>query len=55
MAQKISAQDVSDRQDTPCRRSLLYSYRLPEGARSIISRDLNVSLNEYLSSPPWLL
>ena len=25
----------------------LYSYRLPEGARSIISRDLNVSLNEY--------
>lgn len=29
----------------------LYSYRLPEGARSIISRDLNVSLNEYLFEP----
>ncbi|HQV01861.1 MULTISPECIES: hypothetical protein [unclassified Novosphingobium] len=29
----------------------LYSYRLPSGARSIISRDLNVSLNEYLFEP----
>lgn len=29
----------------------LYSYRLPEGARSIISRDLNVSLNEFLFEP----
>lgn len=29
----------------------LYSYRLPEGARSIISRDLNLSLNEYLFEP----
>ena len=29
----------------------LYSYRSPEGARSIISRDLNVSLNEYLFEP----
>ena len=29
----------------------LYSYRLPSGARSIISRDLNVSLNEFLFEP----
>lgn len=29
----------------------LYSYRLPAGARSIISRDLNVSLNEFLFEP----
>lgn len=29
----------------------LYSYRLPEGARSIISRDLNLSLNEFLFEP----
>lgn len=29
----------------------LYSYRLPEGARSIISRDLNLSINEYLFEP----
>jgi hypothetical protein len=29
----------------------MYSYRLPEGARSIISRDLNLSLNEYLFEP----
>lgn len=29
----------------------LYSYRLPEGARSLISRDLNVSLNEFLFEP----
>jgi hypothetical protein len=29
----------------------LYSYRLPEGSRSIISRDLNVSLNEFLFEP----
>ncbi len=29
----------------------LYSYRLPQGARSIISRDLNVSLNEFLFEP----
>jgi hypothetical protein len=29
----------------------LYSYRLPTGARSIISRDLNVSLNEFLFEP----
>ena len=29
----------------------LYSYRLPEGSRSIISRDLNLSLNEYLFEP----
>ncbi len=29
----------------------LYSYRLPPGARSIISRDLNLSLNEYLFEP----
>jgi len=29
----------------------LYSYRLPGGARSIISRDLNVSLNEFLFEP----
>jgi hypothetical protein len=29
----------------------LYSYRLPEGARSVISRDLNVSLNEFLFEP----
>src|SRR3546814_13926646 len=26
----------------------LYSYRLPEGARSIISRDLNLTLNAFL-------
>lgn len=29
----------------------MYSYRLPEGARSIISRDLNLSLNEFLFEP----
>ena len=29
----------------------LYSYELPRGARSIISRDLNLSLNEYLFEP----
>ena len=29
----------------------LYSYRLPSGVRSIISRDLNLSLNEYLFKP----
>lgn len=29
----------------------LYSYRLPSGARSVISRDLNVSLNEFLFEP----
>lgn len=29
----------------------LFSYRLPEGARSIISRDLNLSLNEFLFEP----
>ncbi|PZO68978.1 MAG: hypothetical protein DI636_07985 [Pelagerythrobacter marensis] len=29
----------------------LYSYRLPAGARSIISRDLNRSLNEFLFEP----
>jgi hypothetical protein len=29
----------------------LYSYRLPEGSRSIISRDLNLSLNEFLFEP----
>lgn len=29
----------------------LYSYRLPEGSRSVISRDLNVSLNEFLFEP----
>lgn len=29
----------------------LYSYDLPAGARSVISRDLNQSLNEYLFSP----
>lgn len=29
----------------------LYSYDLPSGARSVISRDLNQSLNEYLFSP----
>lgn len=29
----------------------LYSYDLPVGARSVISRDLNQSLNEYLFSP----
>ena len=29
----------------------LYSYRLPAGARSIISRDLNLSLNEFLFEP----
>ena len=29
----------------------LYSYRLPQGARSIISRDLNLSLNEFLFEP----
>ena len=29
----------------------LYSYDLPEGARSVISRDLNRSLNEYLFNP----
>src|SRR3546814_674328 len=29
----------------------LYSYRLPEGARTIISRDLNLSLNEFLFEP----
>lgn len=29
----------------------MFSYRLPEGARSIISRDLNLSLNEFLFEP----
>lgn len=29
----------------------LYSYDLPSGSRSVISRDLNQSLNEYLFSP----
>lgn len=29
----------------------LYSYQLPSGARSIISRDLNRSLNEFLFEP----
>ncbi|QXD13939.1 hypothetical protein GQ464_010765 [Rhodocaloribacter litoris] len=29
----------------------LYSYDLPEGARSVISRDLNQSINEYLFEP----
>ncbi|SFD76930.1 hypothetical protein [Salipiger profundus] len=29
----------------------LYSYRLPAGSRSIISRDLNLSLNEFLFEP----
>ena len=29
----------------------LYSYRLPPGVRSIISRDLNLSLNEFLFKP----
>ena len=29
----------------------LYSYQLPPGARSIISRDLNLSLNEFLFEP----
>ena len=29
----------------------LYSYDLPRGSRSVISRDLNQSLNEYLFSP----
>ncbi len=29
----------------------LYSYDLPKGARSVISRDLNQSLNEHLFSP----
>jgi len=29
----------------------MYSYRLPEGSRSIISRDLNLSLNEFLFEP----
>lgn len=29
----------------------LYSYDLPAGARSVISRDLNQSINEYLFSP----
>ena len=29
----------------------LYSYGLPSGSRSVISRDLNQSINEYLFSP----
>lgn len=29
----------------------LYSYNLPTGARSVISRDLNQSINEYLFEP----
>ena len=29
----------------------LYSYDLPKGARSVISRDLNQSINEYLFKP----
>ena len=29
----------------------LYSYQLPTGARSVISRDLNQSINEYLFEP----
>lgn len=29
----------------------LYSYNLPPGARSVISRDLNQSINEYLFEP----
>lgn len=29
----------------------LYSYQLPVGARSVISRDLNQSINEYLFEP----
>lgn len=29
----------------------LYSYDLPEGSRSVISRDLNMSINEYLFEP----
>ena len=29
----------------------LYSYQLPSGARSVISRDLNQSINEYLFEP----
>ncbi len=29
----------------------LYSYDLPAGSRSVISRDLNQSINEYLHSP----
>lgn len=29
----------------------LYSYRLPSGSRGLITRDLNLSLNEYLFEP----
>ena len=29
----------------------LYSYDLPAGSRSVISRDLNQSINEYLFEP----
>ena len=29
----------------------LYSYHLPKGSRSVISRDLNQSINEYLFNP----
>ncbi len=29
----------------------LYSYDLPAGSRSVISRDLNQSINEYLHNP----
>ena len=29
----------------------LYSYNLPTGSRSVISRDLNLSINEFLFQP----
>jgi hypothetical protein len=29
----------------------LYSYNLPPGSRSVISRDLNLSINEFLFQP----
>lgn len=29
----------------------LYSYNLPAGSRSVISRDLNLSINEFLFQP----
>ena len=42
---------LRDRQFTTGSIIKLYSYDLPRGSRSVISRDLNQSLNEYLFNP----
>ena len=49
----ITATDLGlcDREFTTGTIIKLYSYALPSGSRSVISRDLNQSLNEYLFEP----